>query len=539
MKTSASLTRRATLGRLGGGVAAAMAAPALLAANAAHAQEATPVAEAAGQALPPEILAIIEQPNFAFSRWGIHVQDRDTGDVIYDLNGSQRFLAASTTKLYSTAAALHAYGADFRFETPVYQQGEVDADGVLAGDLILVASGDPTLGGRTTPEGTLDFVAIDHINAVALPFATLTPEDPLAGIDDLAAQVSAAGITRVDGNVVIDNRLFPTIPKDGYFITPIWVNDNLIDLTITPGAEGDGATLEWRPQVAAYQVSSSVTTVAAGEPLTVTVSSSGPGVIEVSGDIPADQGPLLQVFQVPDPAAFARTVLIEALNRAGVEASADPTGANPEDLLPAEGSYAEAARVAVLESLPFAENIKLINKVSLNQHADLLIMLLAIKAGESSFAAGMAQIKVFLEEMGLDPAPVSLSDGRGNDYTDLFTLYAVSDLLRTMATRDDFAAYFASLPILGVDGSETNTVPADSPVAGKAQAKSGTTGATDLMNERLLIMTRALAGYMTSASGRELIFTIYVNDVPAADLDGMVSLIQQQGAIAEIIYAQN
>lgn len=537
MKQSAGLTRRATLGRFGGSVAAAMTAPALIAGHSARAQEAT--VEAAGDpALPPEILAIIEQPEYAFSRWGIHVQDRDTGEVILDHHGRERYLAASTTKLYTTAAALTAYGADFRFETPIYRQGEVGADGVLEGDLILVASGDPTLGGRTTPEEMIDFVATDHINAVALPFATLTPQDPLAGMDDLAEQVAAAGITEVSGNVVIDDRLFPTMPKDGYFVTPIWVNDNLIDLTITPGVAGEAATLEWRPQVAAYQVSSSAMTVAAGEPLTVSVTSPGPGVIEVSGNIPADQGPLVQVFQVPDPAAFARTVLIEALNRAGVTVSADPLGSNPVDLLPDEGSYAAADRVAVLGSPPFSETIKLTNKVSHNQHADLLVMLLAIKAGETSFAAGMGQIRRFLEDIGLDPSTVSLSDGRGNEYTDLFSLHAVSDLLRTMALQGDFETYFASLPILGVDGSETDTVPPDSPVAGQARAKSGTTAAGDLMNERLLIMTRALAGYMAAASGRELIFTIYVNDVPAADLDVMLDVIHQQGTIAEIIHAQ-
>ena len=546
MERSKGLSRRATLGRLGGGIAAAIAAPVLPTAGPIAAQEATPVTaqdaspgpDSAVQSLPSEFLDIIQAPRYLNARWGIHLADQATGEVVADLRGNERFLAASTTKLFPTAAALHAYGADYRFETPIYRQGEV-TDGTLTGDLILVASGDPTMGGRTTPDGGIAYTPGDHIYANALPIATLTPEDPLAGIDELARQVKAAGIDRVDGDVVIDNRLFPTFAKDDYFITPIWINDNLIDLTIVPGATGDAATVELRPVSAAYSLLVGITTVAAGQPATLDITSPEAGVIAISGEIPADAGSLLRVFQVEDPAAFARTVLIEALVRAGVEVTSSPTDPNPDSLLPPSESYAAADRVAVLTSPPFAENIKLINKVSMNQHADLLVMLLALKAGETSFAAGMGQIRVFLDGIGLDPGLVSISDGRGNEYTDLFSPRTVAQLLFLMTKQDDFAPYFDSLSILGVDGSETITVPADSPVAGNARAKSGTTIAGDLMNERQIVMTRALAGYMTAKSGRNLIFAIYVNDVPVATIDELFPILEEQGTMVEIIFEQN
>lgn len=538
MSRSRGLSRRAALGGVVGGAAAMIAAPAVSAASAAAAQTATPAPVSSGEPLPPEILDIIEQPKYRFARWGIHVADQATGEPIYDIRGNERYLAASTTKLFPTAAALHAYGPNYRFETPIYRQGEV-TDGTLRGDLILVASGDPTMGGRTTPEGGIAFTAIDHIYANALHMSTLTPENPLAGLDDLAAQVKASGIDRVDGDLVIDDRLFPTFAKDDYFITPIWINDNLIDLTITPGAAGEAATIEWRPQSAAYEVDSKATTAAAGQAATLDVTSPAAGVIEVSGELPADGGPTLRTFQVEDPAAFARTVMIEALVRAGVEVTATATGSNPINLLPAADSYAEADRVALLTSPPFAENIKLINKVSMNQDADLLVMLLALKAGETSFDAGLAQIRVFLEDIELDPDLVSISDGRGNEYTDLFSPRTVSRLLFLMTKQADFAPYFESLSILGVDGSETGTVPADSPVAGKARAKSGTTVAGDLMNQRPIVMTRALTGYMTAKSGRDLIFAIYVNDVPVADVDDLFPILDEQGRMVEVMFELN
>ena len=108
-----------------------------------------------------------------------------------------------------------------------------------------------------------------------------------------------------------------------------------------------------------------------------------------------------------------------------------------------------------------------------------------------------------------------------------------------MATQPDFPAYFAALPILGVDGSEIDTVAPTSPVRGKAVAKSGTTVDGDVMNQRTLVMVRALAGYMTAKSGRELIFAIYVSDVPLADVLDVLTVIKEQGSIAEVIFAHN
>src|SRR5215217_6937692 len=294
-----SLSRRAAMIRLGGGGLAA--ALGVRQAATAAAQGATPVANAAGGPIPAEITTIIEGPRYSLARWGIYVADRETGETVYDLSGGERFLAASTTKLFPGAAALAAYGPDYRFETPVYRTGAVGADGMLAGNLILVASGDPTMGGRTTSDGDIAYNVFPTLT-------TLNPEDPLAGLDDLAKQVAAAGIRRVDGDVVIDARLFPAMEKDDYILTPVWINDNLIDITITPGVAGSPATAVWRPQTAAYQVQSDVQTVAAGQALNVAVTSPSPGVIAVAGQIPADQAHILRTYQVADPPAFARTL---------------------------------------------------------------------------------------------------------------------------------------------------------------------------------------------------------------------------------------
>ena len=236
-------------------------------------------------ALPTGATSVMQGPRYAGSRWFVHVSDRATGAALYELNADQLVLPASTTKLWSTSAALDTFGPDFRFETPVYRRGEVAGD-ELRGDLILVASGDLTMGGRDLPNGTIAFTGLDHAEANALPGATLTDTDPLAGLDDLARQVAGAGIRRVTGDVLVDARMFDQTPKDDYLLSPIMVNDNLVDLTVTPTAVGAPATVTSRPATAAFQVRATVTTVAAGEPATITVTTPEAGVIAIDGQAP-------------------------------------------------------------------------------------------------------------------------------------------------------------------------------------------------------------------------------------------------------------
>src|SRR5262249_2186962 len=139
----------------------------------------------------------------------------------------------------------------------------------------------------------------------------------------------------------------------------------------------------------------------------------------------------------------------------------------------------------------------------------------------------------------LDTDAVSLGDGRGDDRADLFSPYTATELLRYMTTRPDAAAYRDALPVMGEKGTEIETVAPTSRVRGKASGKSGTTVVGDRMHERPIILGRGLAGYTPTASGRELVYSIYVQTVPVADILGLFTPIKDQGAMLEIIYERN
>ena len=192
--------------------------------------------------------------------------------------------------------------------------------------------------------------------------------------------------------------------------------------------------------------------------------------------------------------------------------------------------------MALHRSLPFAENIKLINKVSMNVQADTLIMLIAAKNGQRTLDEGMALLQPFVRKAGIDPATLSLSDGRGNEYTDLFTPRTVATLLRYMATRPDFPSFFASLPC----SASTAPRPPSSPPAARPPGRSPPRAARpwpgDLLNQRALVMTRGNAGYMTSRSGRETVVAAYVMTTPIGAIEEVFGIAQDVGAVVAALW---
>jgi D-alanyl-D-alanine carboxypeptidase len=326
--------------------------------------------------IPDEIQQIMNNPFYAGAIWGLRVVDLDTGELVYDLNPDTLFLMGSIRKIFTIGEALSEFGADFRFKTPVHRLGEVDEHGVLTGDLIVVASGDLTVGGRIAPDGSMSIPDLDHNEANSLGNAQLPNADPLAGYHYLAQQVAASGITEINGDVIIDDRLFEPFNFRGEFdVTPIFVNDDVVDVIMNPTQPGALASVDWRPKSAAFGVESDVLTVAQGEAENITLVSFVPSCLgftdcfaAVKGQFPVDFLPpppenflpLIQTFRIVKPSTYARTILIEALASVGVTVHTNLIGPNPAEKLPPENSYTLNTQVAEVVSVPYAEYAKLI-----------------------------------------------------------------------------------------------------------------------------------------------------------------------------------
>lgn len=495
----------------------------------------------AGEKLDAGIGAVTNAPEYKPAHWGILVVDVKDGKTVFEMNPDKLFAPASVTKLFSTAAALDTLGADHRFETSVYQRGELK-DGALTGDLILVAGGDLTLGGRTNDAGQIAFTNSDHTYASGNSRTELTSPDPLAGLNDIARQVAAAGIKHIRGDVLIDDRLFDRASGSGSGprqVTPIIVNDNLLDVEIKPTEAGQRAEVALRPRTAAWRIDVRVETVAADDKPETSVRWTGPYALLATGKIPARHKPIVHVYEIPQATGFARSLLIEALDRAGVRTDASPLSDHPEaSRLPAREAYEKLYRVAKFTSPPFSENAKLILKVSHNLHASTLPLLVAAKHGKRTLADGLKLQGEFLAKAGIEVDTISFGGGAGGAQSDFVTPRATVQLLRHMRTRPDFEVYKTALPILGVDGTLAGVVPADSPAKGKVFAKTGTLYWDNVMNGKVLLTSKALAGYMTTAKGRDLAFAVFVNNAHLAKTDDTTIPGKALGKVAEAIYLE-
>lgn len=495
---------------------------------------ASPSADANG--IPEAALEVMNDEFYANSRWQIYVEDLETGDVLVDYFGDAMAEPGSFVKTYSAAAAWLKFGSDSTVTTPIKATGEV-ANGTLNGDLILVGQGDLTMGGRTKPDGTVDITDLDHNDANPIPGATLTPEDPLTGLNDLAAQVKASGIDTVSGDVIIDDRLFEG-ELTGQPVPPTIINQNIIDVLITPGAAaGDPATGELIPVVAPWTLDVDVETVDAGGTTALDDPElTGDGQLTITGTIAADADPTLKVWVLTDTATFARTAFIEALQRAGVTVTADPLATNPADALPTEDAVERAAAVAELESLPLSEEAKYVMKISYNRGAQTFVCRLAAASGSKDCDDGMPIAGQIWKDAGLDTTGAALIDGSGLP-GNFVTAKNAAQVQRIMAERADGELWRDTLPIMGVDGSLT-TVQADSEAAGKVYAKTGTLAAFDAFNTRFRIVTKTLGGVIDAESGRTLLFTVIMNNAfasPDTYIDAVFQANDDVGAIAAAI----
>ncbi len=491
--------------------------------------------------LDRRIQRIIDRPEFAHAIWGIQFTSLDSNRVVYALNETKLFTPGSTTKLVTEGTALGVLGADHRFTTRVYRTGPVRA-GVLEGDLVLLASGDPNLSARLKPDGTLAFENVDHAYD-ADPNTRAVPGDPLTILHKLARQVRQAGITRVRGSVIVDASLFPEGQRElgtGVVISPIIVNDNLVDVTIGPGADtGASASLAVSPSTAYVRFINKVATVAAGTRPSIRWSSDslrpdGSRVVVASGVFPRGTNPILYSYAVPEPSRYAEVTFAEALRAAGVAARARPYATRPR-FVRLRSSYGPANTVAEHRSAALGEEVRVTLKVSQNLHASMMPFLLGALKGRDSTATGFDVEREFLTSLGLDLAGAHQGDGAGGDahYTPAFMV----SYLTAMSKRPDHDTFLRALPILGRDGTLWDIQP-ESPAANHVVAKTGTFAVDDPLNRRLLVTGKGLAGYMTTTQGERLAFAIYVNNVSVSTAPDEVKRVvgQALGEVAAAAY---
>lgn len=441
------------------------------------------LADPAPKALQTAITPIVSRPELASAFWGIEVRSLKTGRALYSLNAGHAFRPASTLKLVTTAAALDAYGESARLRTTVETAGRLDGLGRVLGDVYLVGRGDPSSS------------------------SVFSPGRPTAAFEELAAALVAAGVHRVEGRLVGHEGAFVGEGRGsdwtwedlvwgyGARVSALSYEDNGVLLQLSPGeSAGDPAVLDVSPSTTVLTVASSVDTAAAGVAEDVRLEQEpGTNGVRLSGVLPIG-GRWSGRVAVPDPARFAATAFAAVLEAKGIHVVG---GVDTSRAPLPSGARVLASR----DGAPMAELVRSVNKESQNLHAEILLRLVGLKLkGEGSAQKGHEAIAEFLTRLGVPAEDWELRDGSGLARTDVVTPRGLAALLVAMDAHPAAAAFRASLPVAGVDGTLEKRMRGTA-AEGRVVAKTGT-----------LNLANALAGYATTLRGERLAFVVFVNN---------------------------
>ena len=488
-----------------------------------------PLLAAPPKPLPDRIAAILSAPDLARGFWGIEVISLPAGISLYQQNADKLFTPASNTKLFTTAAALALIGPDYKFRTTVETTGTLDRYGRLNGDLVLVGHGDPNLSGRELP----------------YDLRTQRNDDPIQALETLADALVQKGVKFIDGDIVADDSYFAferygegwsqddLVWADGAPVSALTVNDNVVFVNILPADRpGEKAFVSVKPFADYYRIDNRIITTPAGTGRKFYVNREpGATVVTLWGNMPIDDAGANEALAIEDPAEFAAGLFRQLLEKRGivvygrqrthhtelatlstfsVTTIAPSRGGSVSDKDKDSDRQPRSLRplktdqpivLASYESKPLLQDVRVVNKVSQNLHAEILLRLLGRERGNAgTIESGLEVLRGFLTQAGISNDQYVFYDGSGLSRQNLVTPHAVVQLLRYSSTQPWGADFKSTFPVSGVDGSLSERLSTPH-MQGRIVAKTGSLGGV-----------KTLSGYATTDAGQTVVFSILSNN---------------------------
>jgi serine-type D-Ala-D-Ala carboxypeptidase/endopeptidase (penicillin-binding protein 4) len=431
------------------------------------------------------------------TRFGLLVTTIDGKEVVA-VNPDGRFVPASNTKLFTTAAVF-ASGVD------------------LAG---------PDSAGATVRLEGSDVVLTGHGDA-RMSAAADCVDDCLATLADAVA----AKTSRVR-DVIGDDTLFP---DERWSPGMSWNN-----IPTTSGTGISALTIDDNERTAAakitdgyYTIDNHVVTSAADVPARIGYSRMPDSrVLRIEGTVPLGAPARLVAVGIDDPADYAAWALRQMLVARGVKVSGkvrvrhrplSPTD-DPEQrgAAPVAAPPAEPTPLARLTPKPLIEDLTHTNKVSQNVHAELFLRRVSRLQGSGSIADGQARVTALMTTAGVPRWAWDFADGSGMSSYNRVSPRATVGLLRYSTTQPWGEAWRGTFPVAGVDGTLKRRF-VGTPLQGRLFAK---TGSLDKAN--------GLGGFLTTAKGKTLVFAAYAADMPQSG-----SATKALDAALQVVAAEN
>jgi D-alanyl-D-alanine carboxypeptidase/D-alanyl-D-alanine-endopeptidase (penicillin-binding protein 4) len=359
---------------------------------------------------------------------------------------------------------------------------------VLAGDLVVVGSGDPTIGKRGGGATRV--------------------------FEEWADLLLADGVNAIGGRIVADARAFDSESLGAGWawdylaasyaagVSALQFNESTADVAVRPAAvAGAPALVEVRPIESGLILDKRVTTVAGGTADLDFSRLPGSNRLVVTGTIPLASEEVVRSATVDRPALYFARMLRATLLAKGIRVTGEA------------GEYDDAHPVAPVapsrvllshRSAPLSEFARVLMKVSQNQYAETLLRTLGARGGSGTAAAGQKVVRDVLDGWGIAPDAYVLSDGSGLSRYNFVCAETLVKILRQVY-RDPrhHDPFIATLPIGGQDGTISRRF-VGTRAAGNVRAKTGS-----------IANARALSGFLTTADGEPLVFSIIANNFSA------------------------
>lgn len=436
--------------------------------------------------------ARVEHPRLSAAQLGVKIVSLDTGKTLFERDAGKLLKPASNAKLYTGALAFDRLGPQFRIRTSCYAAAKPAADGTLAGSLTIFGRGDFSMAAR--------FNGGDYSKS----------------LEPLVAALAAAGVRHIAGDLIGDDSFFSGPPFGsawtwddlnyyyGAEVSALTHEDNVVDLAFKPALTlGQPVTLTTKPTTQFLQFINRATTVTNGGKRSLELHRPlAHSVVYLRGSLPLGDRDWTDAMTVPRPALWFVTQLRAALAARGITVAGQ---LRTRDWLAAEAApvdYAQQVEIAAVESRPMSELVTQMMKPSQNLYAQLLLLQVGSrtrKPGQTTEEAGLVELQKFLAEAGLKRGSALLEEGSGLSRGCLLTADATVQLLRHLDKHPAAAAFRASLPVAGVDGSLKSRFTGTA-AARNVLAKTGS-----------LRYVSSLSGYVTTAAKERLVFSFMLN----------------------------
>ncbi|MEN8225733.1 MAG: D-alanyl-D-alanine carboxypeptidase/D-alanyl-D-alanine-endopeptidase [Bacteroidota bacterium] len=452
--------------------------------------------------------------DFKTAGFAFYAVDIQSGKIISQLNPDMALKPASTQKLLTTASVLELLGPDHRFETTLAYSGRIDTvTNMLYGNIIIKGGGDPSLGSKYFDETKGKQFLSEWKDAI-----------------------KSLGIDSISGGIIADARIFTWD-----IVPPTWswqnmgnyygagacglsVYDNYYSVYFNTGKEVGSPCeiVKLVPGIPELSFDNGVTADSISYDNAYIFGAPYTNDRIIRGQLPVNKNNFRVKGSLPDPALIAAWQLDSTLHVNGVgvnkPASTVRILSNNKGWSPEEDEVFYTTQSPELSGIITETNVH-----SINLYAEHCLLQSGIKLGAyPETYHSIDSVLSFWEEKGMDIQGISLNDGSGLSQYNAITPRQMVFLLSYMKSQSEyFGIFYNSMAIAGETGTLKNMFKG-SIAKGKLRAKSGTVS-----------RVKAYAGYVTSQSGRDIVFSMVVNNFSCTSREARAKLEQLMTALAE------